>query len=77
MDEPKIDEEIQGKEPLDAFNWLLDQFRGYTYNKLSWIDVRTVLANAYALRQKYEAAKVIEIDIEVKEIIDVHLERTP
>lgn len=41
------------KDPIDAFAWLLTEFRRYTENRTTWLDVRRVLHEAEALRDAY------------------------
>jgi hypothetical protein len=38
--------------PLEAFDWLLETFRMYNRNGLSWIAVRKAMADAEILRTK-------------------------
>ena len=39
--------------PLDAFAWLIEQFRRYTCNRMSWLEVRTVLREAEEMRDQF------------------------
>ena len=39
--------------PVEGFDWLLDNFRQYTQNKLTWREVRHLLDRAEALNQLY------------------------
>jgi len=34
---------IEDKTPLEAFEWLLGQFRAYSRNQIIWLDVRNIL----------------------------------
>jgi hypothetical protein len=43
------------KDPIDAFAWLLDAFHRYSSNQITWRDVRTLFAEADALRDQYDS----------------------
>lgn len=43
------------KEPVEAFTWLLDQFRRYSRLQLSWQDARATLAEADDLCEQFRA----------------------
>jgi hypothetical protein len=40
--------------PIDAFAWLLDQFRGYSRLELTWLEARHVLERATTLCNQYQ-----------------------
>jgi len=40
--------------PIDAFAWLIEQFRSYTCNQMSWLQVRTVLREAEEMRDQFQ-----------------------
>lgn len=44
------------RDPIEAFSWLITQFRQYTRNEINWCEVRRVLAEAEELRDHYAAA---------------------
>jgi hypothetical protein len=41
------------KDPIEAFAWLLAEFRRYTENRTTWLNVRKVLHEAEGLRDQY------------------------
>lgn len=52
-------------DPIDAFEWLLREFRRYTRGETIWLDVREVLAEAENLMRQYRpSAAVREPDTE-------------
>lgn len=48
------------REPIDAFAWLIEQFRGYTCCKLTWLDVKRVLAEAEIHLDYYRSQEVTD-----------------
>ena len=41
------------KDPIEAFEWLITEFRRYTRNEITWVQVREILREAEALRDQW------------------------
>ena len=62
------------KDPIEAFEWLLEEFRLYCYNQTTWLRVREVLSEAETLRQELHTNRlltnrIIEVARDILEII--------
>jgi len=42
--------------PTSAFAWLIEHFRRYTRNQMSWLEVQQVLEEAESLRDEFQGA---------------------
>jgi hypothetical protein len=42
------------KDPIDAFAWLLDAFKQFTRNQLTWREVRQTITEAQELHTRYD-----------------------
>ena len=55
MYEPKtIGKLSDDAEPTEAFVWLLDNFKAYTENRLTWLDVRKIIKLSNELKDQYQ-----------------------
>ena len=62
------------KDPIEAFEWLVEQFRQYTCNQQTWMQTREVLRDAEALRDAFQAEqavtkRIIEAARDISEIM--------
>jgi hypothetical protein len=49
------------KNPIDAFNWLVEQFRLYASNRITWLQVREVLREAEILCERYKTDHEMDV----------------
>jgi len=61
---------MQHYQPIDAFAWLLDQFRHYTRNELTWRDVQQVLSEADTFLEHYHFHRKIVLQRYSTELAD-------
>ena len=62
------------KDPIEAFEWLFEEFRLYCYNQTTWLRVREVLREAEALREELHTDRlltnrIIEVARDIRDII--------
>jgi len=48
--------------PIEAFDWLLERFRRYSRNQLTWRDARQMLGEAETLKEHYRQFVTRDID---------------
>ena len=62
------------RDAIEAFAWLIEQFRQYTHNQTTWLEVREILREAEERRDALRAeqiltGRIIELARDILEII--------
>jgi hypothetical protein len=62
------------RDPIEAFAWLIEQFRQYTQNQTTWLEVREVLREAEEQRDALRAeqiltGRIIELARDIRDIV--------